>query len=763
MLTTVISASLLVPGAAFAAEQGTTTATSVSKEGSSTNSKAEHKYKEADAKITKDEAVQRIRKLFPHLKDAEVQSVQFGEVNQYPIPNENVWTIIMQITEANESRSYRGKVAADTGDVLSFQLSSSGYSGERQPKPLNYPPKVSKEQARELAKAFILQASPSLKTNNINENTEDRYIAYNTSLFGPVRYSFAYDVYAEGVKVQGGDIRVNVDGNGDITEISRQTPASEFPSSKPKLTLEQASKFAKDNQMAELQYIPERRGARTTKWFLAYSPLLYNIDAQSGQIMDHVHQLGESGRTYKSVPATASAYKGFKGQADMTSEQAGKIAEDAFSIPKDLKLSDTSLRSDWGNTKGKVWTLNWMGEEQQRFGNSIYAVIHAKEGIVISYNNSQYRDNSKKDGSSPAISREDAEKKVIDLLNKVYPNASQELKQVVASDSSSNKTNYSFTFQRFYKDIPVSGDTVSINMDLQGNISNYNANRSDVADKELDAIKHAVTKEQAMEKIWNNTKLELQYASSRGDNPGNLAEPNVMNLVYVQSLKDNPNTPIVDATDGKWKKQWYDGAENQFSINPIDIKGHAAEKELNTLVQFNVLSTDESGKVNPNQVVTIGDWWKMIAKAVTPYYEGYSSSNEIKQPFADIDEKNDYYDAVRFAIQSKWLKADIAQKLNPEQEVTREQFASYLVTVAKYSKVSNELASKLPSVPYSDASQITNKGDVWLAVQLGLLKTKDGKFNPKDKVTRADAAVAIMNLVYMQGKFDQNVTNHNMY
>ncbi|MCR8645687.1 S-layer homology domain-containing protein [Paenibacillus sp. N1-5-1-14] len=763
MLTTAISASLLVPSAAFAAEQGTVVAVPKENVVIVKDSKAVHKYTEADAKITKDEAVERIRKLFPKLKDAEVRGIQFGVPNQYPRPNENVWTIEWQIREGNGSYGFSSRIAADTGDFL--QVSVNNYPRDREQNVVYYPPKVTKEKASELAKAFVLQASPSLTAKDFVESKETHYDVYDATLFGPVRYTFSYDVLVQGVKVQDGGIRVTVDGNGEVSGIYRQALGNDIASSKPTLTLDQATKYAKDNQMAELQYIPDRKNSgEISKWYLGYVPFLYPIDAQTGRILEDGNNYDITGKKYKRVPATEGTYTGHKGQAELTAEQAAKLVEDAFGIPKEKKLENSSTQDNWNNSEEKLWHLNWAEEGQQSFEGRIYASILVKQGFVRDYSSNQYMMGVPKvDDALPSISKEDAEKKAILLLNKVYPNASQELRQVVSPDSTSKITNYSFTFQRFYKDIPVSGDTVNINMDLQGNISSYYANRSDVADKDLDTLKPVVTKEQALEKVWKNTKLELNYIYVGGIYNGNPDELRKMGLVYTQSLKDNPFMSVIDAADGNWKKQWYGIADAKTSIAPVDIKGHVAEKELDTLIQFKVLSTDDAGKVNPNQAVTIGEWWTMLAKAHTSQFAGMSFSNDKKQPFADIDEKNEYYDAIRFALQYKWLEANATLKLGPEQELTREQFASYLVSVTKYSKLSKEIGAKFPSLSYADSSQITNKGDVWLATQLGLLKAKDGKFSPKDKVTRAEAATAIMSLVYLQGKLDQGVSNNYPY
>ncbi|MCR8645690.1 hypothetical protein NV379_23905 [Paenibacillus sp. N1-5-1-14] len=155
MLTSAISVSLLVPSAALAAEQGTIVPQKVDvvidMSGKTAEVKAKPKYTEADAKITKDEAVERTRKLFPRLKDAEVRSVDFGMKNQMPRPDANVWSIDWELKMSNGGgHSFSTRIAADTGEIIDAYMPS--FDSDRNK--LFYPPKVTKEQALTLAKSL---------------------------------------------------------------------------------------------------------------------------------------------------------------------------------------------------------------------------------------------------------------------------------------------------------------------------------------------------------------------------------------------------------------------------------------------------------------------------------------------------------------------------------------------------------------------------------------------------------------------------------
>jgi hypothetical protein len=96
MLIMVLGVSLLAPNA-LAAELGTIQAIPLQNSSSSA-------LNPADAKFSKDQAVELTRKLFPSLKDATVQSVDFGDPHTYPPRNEKVWTIQWQVKTENGTR-----------------------------------------------------------------------------------------------------------------------------------------------------------------------------------------------------------------------------------------------------------------------------------------------------------------------------------------------------------------------------------------------------------------------------------------------------------------------------------------------------------------------------------------------------------------------------------------------------------------------------------------------------------------------------------
>ncbi|MNC59671.1 hypothetical protein D3C75_1094970 [compost metagenome] len=95
--------------------------------------------------------------------------------------------------------------------------------------------------------------------------------------------------------------------------------------------------------------------------------------------------------------------------------------------------------------------------------------------------------------------------------------------------------------------------------------------------------------------------------------------------------------------------------------------------------------------------------------------------------------------------------------MQPEKKLTREELAVTLASFLKYTKLSAFLQDDAVLNAFSDSAAIQNKGAAALSVRLGLLQAENGKFNPQQSVTKAQAAVIIMKLVELQGKVDQAI------
>lgn len=87
---------------------------------------------------------------------------------------------------------------------------------------------------------------------------------------------------------------------------------------------------------------------------------------------------------------------------------------------------------------------------------------------------------------------------------------------------------------------------------------------------------------------------------------------------------------------------------------------------------------DEQGRVFPDRVITRGDWFNYLARALNPNMDMYYNSDSNDRLFADVSPDSPYYKAVKVLMDQRWLEgADPEKRLKPEEELTREELAVF--------------------------------------------------------------------------------------
>lgn len=778
MTVTALSAVVLQPASVLAEASLAQSFTSQAVEAKVPASDGAQKTAAPVAKITKEQAIDIVKKLFPQFKDFTVSNVQLGDMNSYPPQYQNVWSIQWQYTIGNSGYGFNSKVDSITGDLLQTHY----YVPNRDQNETYYPPKYSREEALTLAKAFIKKASPTIAENTLRVN--DTFMKQvPRPLFGPVQYYFSFNIDINGVRSPADILYITVDGNGNINSYNRNIAGDTYPSAVPALSPEDASKAYENAVNITLQYIPVYKiSYRDRTWMLAWAPRLkgdISIDAQTGEYLDETgNKVDTNAALYEDVDKKENVFTPTQGSENgqLTAEQAAKIVEQTLNIPSEKKLANQNMRSGHpfsGNPDGKVWDLSWMEPPQkpQSFPTRTNAAVDAKTGQILEYRQDSFgppwMQPEKPSDSKASISKEEARNKAMEFINLLYPSASDELKLVAANPNQKvDEKNFNFQFQRFYKGIPVNGEAVTLSLDSSGKLfSYYTSPTSDLSSVLKDKVEN-VTQSEAKAKFLEQTVEQLQYRRFGGFlGADGSYEPFKVKLVYARVHKDEKKTGyVLDATTGEWKPSFFniESASTKPGQLPSDISEHWAQDDLSTLFHYGVIKVDDAGLVHPDAELTLGDWMNMMSAAVNPSYETQVSFNSSANPisFPDVDAKSPYYAASQLYIQLKWLDPKTQPALQPEQPLTREVLANNLIHLVKYDKLAG-LVDQQNANSFQDRDDIdaANLGDVILAVQLGLLNaTADNGFEPKRKVTKAEAAVVLMRLVKLQGKLDQAIS-----
>ncbi|AIQ14147.1 S-layer homology domain-containing protein [Paenibacillus durus] len=769
-LTGMVAFTLAMPAglAAAASSSGTAAAVPVSYKVAADKSQNAESAKAADAdpakaKFTKEQAISKLKELFPILADAEVTSVELGINNMYPVPsNQMIWNIQWSYQKGNSGYGISSQVDAVNGDLISTYL----YFPDRQQNQSYYPPEITREQALEKAKAFIAKAAPSLSINDLELQDGNDYLS-NPALFGPVQYGFTFSVIKNGITSPLENVSVVVAADGSVRQFNKSPEHWNYPAAAASIPQAKAERTFSDQFDVELVYIPIFKNGSGNSWILGWRPTeraLYTIDALTGKRLDTFGaESTVTASVYSDVPQAASRFTPRTTATEMTSDEAAKRVKQIVSIPAAKKLTSSSLGSDYADTGRKVWRLSWLDSESLKTGfpSQTYAEIDAVTGQILSFNENQYpvppeaQEANKPKSNEVNATLQQAKKKALALINLLYPDAASNLKLVERENTAGEGAGFSFQFLRFYKGVPVSDGGLMLVLDHTGALKTYNFPRtSDLGKAGVDLSAVKVTKAEARAQIFDRYKVKLQYGSFGGYTVAGYTKPKIK-LVYSPVLGDPANAPeVIDAVTGKLTAQYEMPGKLKKAASASDIQGHAAEQALSTLVKYNILIPDQDGKVNPDSEITAGDWLTWISKAVAPYFGGYNNGTEPK-PVAGVSPESPYYNAVSYAVQNQWI--DPASTFQPDAKLTREGFAVLLTSIVKYNKISAFLQADPVLAQFGDAASITRKGEVAVAVKLGLLQGENGKFNPADTVTKAEAATVMLKLVELQGKTDQAI------
>ncbi|REK71176.1 S-layer homology domain-containing protein [Paenibacillus paeoniae] len=139
------------------------------------------------------------------------------------------------------------------------------------------------------------------------------------------------------------------------------------------------------------------------------------------------------------------------------------------------------------------------------------------------------------------------------------------------------------------------------------------------------------------------------------------------------------------------------------------------------------------GKINPKSSVTRAEFASIIAQVLK--LENVAKPAE---SFADVKPGDWYYEAVHAAYQAS-IVTGYEGRFHPDKPISREEMAVMIVRALKMGESKGQPQS-------ADASDISAwaKPAVQVVTAAGLMTGHNGKFNPRDKVTREMAIVVAM-------------------
>ncbi|MGN7356965.1 YcdB/YcdC domain-containing protein [Paenibacillus sp. SAF-054] len=743
-------------------------ASGVNKAATEVQSQAAARSSEENAKITKEQAEQKIRLLFPALKDAKLDNVSYSESEQGS-GSGSTWMLNWAITKGSSTYYFNTSIDAVTGEVLNYNQPMN-LSGDET---AYFPAEITREQAEKVVQDFIRKAAPSLKSDDLI--TSDYLYGTTKALLGPVTYNFSYNVKVNGIPADGEMLNVSVDGKGRVFSYDRTSFDKNYPTKQTSLSVSDATLAFKKDLSIQLAYVSndEYNGLRNNtkkKWQLAYivQPNLLQIDAKTGKkIMTDpaLEPISTSPITYSALPPSNLSFKPHTGKL-LTSKETIQLYNDLAPSSKDYTMS-SYLSKGWMNSDKQVWNIYWNKRDigGGKPGDSVSMNVEAETGQLLNFNYIDYpmaasADNTSK-SDAVAITEAKAREKAIEFVERYYPDAQKTLK--LSSESgivkSGGKTSFRYVFQRFYGELPIFNHQVNLVLDADGKVhSYYTSGQPDKEfEKDLAALSPKFTKEDALSKLKAGLGAELRYTRSGGYySDAEYLEPKVT-LSYVPTFNGERSIPYINAVSGETERLGTVSADKPKASLPSDAASHSASKDLATLLEYNVISPGTDGMLHPDAELTYGDLLVMLSKAVYPdrlYYDESRVGNQ----FADVKADSPYAEAVQMFVERGWLRNAQGGELHPEQKLTRGKLAEVIVDILHYDRLAKFYDTAPSVMTLSDAASIPNKGAVEFVMRLGLMSAKDGKFEPNKGVTKAEAAQFLVLLAHIQGKVDTPVT-----
>lgn len=642
----------------------------------------------------------------------------------------------------------------DKGTILNYNYyKQSDYTNMRKF------PKVSKSEAKVKAEAFVNKLDPTLlKQLKYMENTQ--------VTFAEISYNFNYVRVVNGIPFYNNSL--NIEMNRQSGEVQNYycnwSDDLVFPKTDNAIKLEKAQNIYKQKTGLMLAY-NSTYDNQNMKTYAAYVPKYTNsfIDAITGEKIElngyyGPYYGGEKGmRDFapsaantnnvskvdeKEAPLSPDEIKAIEKVSKLlTKDEVESIARKigTLELTSDFKVGYANLSKGWQTPDDFGWDLNFNKETTAGGIDSRYVGvrINARTGELISfYTNFPY-----KEGQLPTIDEAAAKAKVDEFIKKINPAKYSECQY-----DSNFKTNYgpmgteklprnyNFNYVRLVNGVVFPGNSINVGFDtVSGKITNYNINWADI---KFASVSNVITIEAAYDKFFSLIGLELQYKAKSPDEirikmaAGDQVEVPEVKLVYAEKSEKpaiiDANTGIILDNSGQPYKE----------IKPIkysDISGNFAEKQINTLAEYNIAL--EGTEFKPGENITQKDFFRLLSKTLN-FYGQITNANGDK----DLEE------LYKFMINEGVLKLE---EKAPDSNLTREDAVKFLIRSLKYDKVA--AIKGIYKCDFKDLTKINPDliGAVSISKGLGIINGDNkGNFNPKNSLTRAETAAIIYN--YLQ-------------
>lgn len=682
---------------------------------------------------------------------------QSGFQNQTDIKS---WVLTWQSREetGRPLGQFHARVDAETGDILSVDA----WSEERGP----YPQRVvvpvwgfhqAMEKAENLTRQILGERFEQMRLITKREN------AFTPQgPFGKGIYTFSWQRVHQGVSFPANTVSLTLSAeDGEVLNYNFNWSYEQMPPHESAIALEQAKQAFAAADLLELQYIdllPKQPALEAKKQaklvFRLSGKTLPMIDAYSGKPVQpkpgqYVDGRGEgyggdlfgavSARmekaSLKGAPALSPAeQKEVKAASKLINQDTAlEVVRKWVGIGSEMVLSGAHIQGEDYGLADRIWNFNWENKSGQGY---MSAQVNAVTGELLSFN-LPFDTIVSPIPSTQLISEQEAQKMAEGFIKQLQPGRFEQVtlrdkqnymgipKPIMENPEQPNQPLLRYYFARNVNGIPFPNNGMEVVVDrMQKKVVQYRLNWQEI---EFASTVNLLNKQQAVQRFLAKRPLELVYV--RAVSSGQPAE--VM-LVY-QSKEPVGQQPfeMIDAVTGL-PLDW--GGHPLPVIPPSglfeDAANNYAEEAIQLLGQFNVLR-EYGSQFRPDENISEISLLKAML-ALQRFGAG-----------VDLEQE----EVIRQARELGWLKADE----KPAEFVDRITLAQRLVRWQGLEQAAS--LGGLYRQLFADEEALTAemKGYAALAWGMGLVSLEEGgQFDPSWKVTRADAAYALVQALKIQ-------------
>jgi hypothetical protein len=611
------------------------------------------------------------------------------------------------------SRNSHINVGIDEGgNIISYSKDET--SSDRQPGIYKFS-KITREQGAENAKNLIKKLYPNIVEKIELVDDEELYSTYRRDDLSGYRYNFI--MVENDIVFNENTIYINVNNqNGEVTSFNINWEEDlEFPATEGIISKDKAKEIYKDNIKLGLAYRVKKAG-EDTKSYLGYNIIDTDktVDAKTNDMIStsnksiysvygYTSDQNMEGLTNEEVNQLINSKK------IISREKASEKMIDSFKLGEDYEIQDHKLKCNKEDTY--IWEV--MVIKHVKNGSSgVSGRIDAKSGEILDFSNPGSWD---EDLEESKYSKEELLKRAKEIIKNNSPEKYKEVEYVEDENgdliySRNNVSN--FLFVRKVNDIRVENDGFRIILsNTTGNVTSYYHGWSDL---EFESPDNLIQEDEAKESLLKDRELDLEYQTLKEEK-----EKKDVKLVY--NFKDK--YLLVDAKTGEVIDIRKELMEKEGMKEYKDIENCYAKEKIQKLQNHIVLFEGEEFK--PKQEITQKEFFRLLAQTKDVY--SYQDINYLYERF------------IREGILSQGEK-DI------NATVTREEAIKYVIRA--FGQEPLDSIGDIYKIEYKDADEISDnlKGHIAVAKGLGVI-SGEGKFRPKDNLTREEAAVIIYNIL----------------